>query len=119
MRYGTWTWAPFWPILLVYFVALFALTMKRQIKHMWKHNYVPWSRGKTRYGEDGGAAPAKPVMKQMGLMGMWNKKAASTDETPPPDAQDADGAVRRRGYLITGTLLRGSLRSNLRRSYPP
>ena len=51
----------FWPILLVYFVALFALTMKRQIKHMWKHNYVPWSRGKTRYGEDGDAAPAKPV----------------------------------------------------------
>lgn len=39
----------FWPILLIYFIALFALTMKRQIKHMWKHNYVPWSHGKQTY----------------------------------------------------------------------
>jgi len=39
----------FWPILLLYFIALFFLTMKRQIKHMWKHNYVPWSAGKTKY----------------------------------------------------------------------
>ncbi|KAF1319134.1 Protein rer1a, partial [Globisporangium splendens] len=39
----------FWPILLIYFIALFTLTMKRQIKHMWKHNYVPWSHGKQTY----------------------------------------------------------------------
>ena len=26
----------FWPILLLYFIALFVLTMKRQIKHMIK-----------------------------------------------------------------------------------
>ncbi|TYZ58650.1 hypothetical protein PybrP1_009237 [[Pythium] brassicae (nom. inval.)] len=39
----------FWPILLIYFLALFTLTMKRQIKHMWKHNYVPWSHGKQTY----------------------------------------------------------------------
>merc|ERR1712167_545724 len=39
----------FWPILLLYFIALFFLTMKRQIKHMWKHKYVPWSAGKTVY----------------------------------------------------------------------
>ena len=51
----------FWPILVLYFCILFGISMKRQIKHMWKHNYVPWSRGKTRYGEDGDAAPAKPV----------------------------------------------------------
>ena len=37
----------FWPILLLYFIALFFLTMKRQIKHMIKHRYVPWSFGKT------------------------------------------------------------------------
>ena len=37
----------FWPILLIYFCALF-LTMKRQIKHMVKHKYVPWV-GKTKY----------------------------------------------------------------------
>ncbi|GMF25455.1 unnamed protein product [Phytophthora lilii] len=39
----------FWPILLIYFIVLFALTMKRQIKHMWKHNYVPWDHGKQVY----------------------------------------------------------------------
>eukprot|EP00611_Tribonema_gayanum_P002610 TRINITY_DN1195_c0_g1_i1.p1 TRINITY_DN1195_c0_g1~~TRINITY_DN1195_c0_g1_i1.p1 ORF type:complete len:191 (-),score=58.87 TRINITY_DN1195_c0_g1_i1:872-1444(-) len=45
----------FWPILLVYFVVLFFLTMKRQIKHMIKHRYVPWNWGKAKYrGGDGG-----------------------------------------------------------------
>lgn len=39
----------FWPILLLYFIALFFLTMKRQIKHMIKHRYVPWSWGKTKF----------------------------------------------------------------------
>lgn len=44
----------FWPILLLYFIALFVLTMKRQIKHMIKHKYVPWSFGKQRYkGKEG------------------------------------------------------------------
>ncbi|ETV72574.1 hypothetical protein H257_12338 [Aphanomyces astaci] len=39
----------FWPILLMYFILLFTLTMKRQIKHMCKHNYMPWSSGKQVY----------------------------------------------------------------------
>jgi hypothetical protein len=39
----------FWPILLLYFCVLFTLTMKRQIKHMRKHNYVPWSCGKAKH----------------------------------------------------------------------
>lgn len=39
----------FWPILLVYFITLFAMTMKRQIKHMRKFKYVPWSYGKKTY----------------------------------------------------------------------
>lgn len=39
----------FWPILLIYFVMLFFLTMRRQISHMVKHKYVPWSSGKTKY----------------------------------------------------------------------
>jgi len=39
----------FWPILLIYFFALFFLTMKRQVKHMIKHKYVPWSWGKKSY----------------------------------------------------------------------
>lgn len=39
----------FWPILLLYFFTLFCITMKRQIKHMLKYSYLPWTRGKTIY----------------------------------------------------------------------
>ncbi|ETV95655.1 hypothetical protein H310_11074 [Aphanomyces invadans] len=49
----------FWPILLMYFILLFTLTMKRQIKHMWKHNYVPWSTGKQVYKGKGGGKDSK------------------------------------------------------------
>ena len=55
----------FWPILLLYFLALFVLTMKRQIKHMIKHRYVPWSRGKkATYKKERvvSAADAAPTM---------------------------------------------------------
>jgi hypothetical protein len=36
----------FWPILLCYWIVLFVLTMKRQILHMIKYKYVPFSMGK-------------------------------------------------------------------------
>lgn len=49
----------FWPILLLYFIVLFVLTMQRQIKHMIKYKYVPFSFGKTTYGGGSG----KPVAK--------------------------------------------------------
>ncbi|GAB2231735.1 hypothetical protein Droror1_Dr00010747 [Drosera rotundifolia] len=39
----------FWPILLFYWVMLFTLTMRRQIEHMIKYKYVPFSFGKMRY----------------------------------------------------------------------
>jgi len=39
----------FWPILLLYFITLFLITMKRQIRHMIKYGYLPWTHGKTRY----------------------------------------------------------------------
>jgi len=39
----------FWPILLLYFITLFGITMKRQIMHMIKYRYLPWTRGKTKY----------------------------------------------------------------------
>jgi hypothetical protein len=39
----------FWPILLCYWFILFALTMKRQIMHMIKYKYVPFSIGKQKY----------------------------------------------------------------------
>jgi hypothetical protein len=32
----------FWPILLIYFLVLFTLTMKKQILHMIKHRYIPF-----------------------------------------------------------------------------
>ena len=51
----------FWPILLVYFFALFFLTMKRQIKHMIKHKYVPWSWGKKSYLDGGGSSASRPA----------------------------------------------------------
>lgn len=41
----------YWPILVVYFCVLFALTMRRQIQHMMKYKYIPFDIGrKARYG---------------------------------------------------------------------
>ncbi|CAL9063146.1 unnamed protein product [Musa banksii] len=39
----------FWPILLFYWFVLFTVTMKRQILHMIKYKYVPFTFGKQRY----------------------------------------------------------------------
>ncbi|CAI9294712.1 unnamed protein product [Lactuca saligna] len=39
----------FWPILLCYWFVLFAMTMKRQIMHMVKYKYIPFSIGKQKY----------------------------------------------------------------------
>jgi hypothetical protein len=43
----------FWPILVMYFGVLFFMTMKRQIQHMYKHKYVPFSFGKSKYSNAG------------------------------------------------------------------
>lgn len=40
----------FWPILLIYFIVLFTLTMRRQIQHMIKYKYLPFDLGKAKYG---------------------------------------------------------------------
>ncbi|KAK4686134.1 hypothetical protein P7C73_g3998, partial [Tremellales sp. Uapishka_1] len=41
----------YWPILLIYFLTLFGLTMRKQIQHMIKYKYIPFDLGKkTRYG---------------------------------------------------------------------
>ncbi|BAE65021.1 golgi family protein [Aspergillus flavus] len=40
----------FWPVLVVYWIILFVLTMRRQIQHMIKYRYVPFSFGKAKYG---------------------------------------------------------------------
>jgi len=52
----------FWPILLIYWVMLFFITMKRQIRHMIKHRYLPFSFGKQKYGS-GGKAGGQSVSK--------------------------------------------------------
>ncbi|KAI5949536.1 hypothetical protein KGF54_005413 [Candida jiufengensis] len=39
----------FWPILLMYFIILFTLTMRKQIQHMIKYKYLPFDLGKTKY----------------------------------------------------------------------
>ncbi|KTG45366.1 hypothetical protein cypCar_00005586 [Cyprinus carpio] len=39
----------FWPILVMYFIMLFCITMKRQIKHMIKYRYLPFTHGKRTY----------------------------------------------------------------------
>ncbi|KAI8989286.1 retrieval of early ER protein Rer1 [Pilobolus umbonatus] len=39
----------YWPILLVYFIILFGLTMRRQIGHMIKYKYIPFDLGKKSY----------------------------------------------------------------------
>lgn len=42
----------FWPVLVFYWLILFCLTMRRQIQHMIKYRYVPFSFGKTRYNRN-------------------------------------------------------------------
>ena len=40
----------FWPVLVVYWLMLTGLTMRRQIQHMIRYRYVPWDLGKMKYG---------------------------------------------------------------------
>ena len=39
----------FWPVLVMYFIILFIITMRRQIAHMIKHKYLPFEHGKATY----------------------------------------------------------------------
>ncbi|EGC39612.1 hypothetical protein DICPUDRAFT_26615 [Dictyostelium purpureum] len=39
----------FWPILLIYFIIIFTVTMKKQIKHMIKYKYIPFDLNKKKY----------------------------------------------------------------------
>ncbi|KAI7485128.1 retrieval of early ER protein Rer1 [Hortaea werneckii] len=39
----------FWPVLVLYWLILVFLTMRRQIQAMIKYRYVPWDFGKTKY----------------------------------------------------------------------
>ena len=42
----------FWPILFLYWLALATFTLRRQIKHMIKHRYVPFDFGKPSVRSD-------------------------------------------------------------------
>ncbi|KFX95399.1 hypothetical protein O988_05801 [Pseudogymnoascus sp. VKM F-3808] len=42
----------FWPVLVIYWFILFTLTMRRQIQHMIKYRYVPFSFGKAKYNKN-------------------------------------------------------------------
>ncbi|MES1913673.1 MAG: hypothetical protein MHM6MM_005842 [Cercozoa sp. M6MM] len=50
----------FWPILVMYFCVLFALTMRQRIAHMIKYKYIPFSFGKKVYR--GTAAETNPLL---------------------------------------------------------
>ncbi|KAL1463229.1 hypothetical protein WDU94_015002 [Cyamophila willieti] len=52
----------FWPILVLYFITLFIITMKRQIKHMIKYRYVPFSFGKPKYAGHEDTAGKAPLI---------------------------------------------------------
>ncbi|KAI1330434.1 retrieval of early ER protein Rer1 [Xylariaceae sp. FL0255] len=41
----------FWPVLVMYWFILLVLTMRKQIQHMIKYRYVPFTFGKTKYGK--------------------------------------------------------------------
>merc|ERR1711871_1685704 len=50
----------FWPILLLYFLMLFGMTMKKQISHMIQHNYRPWTTNKETFGDAAAAVGGAP-----------------------------------------------------------
>jgi len=51
----------FWPILVMYFITLFCITMKRQIKHMIRYRYIPFTFGKPKFqGKEPPASAAAP-----------------------------------------------------------
>lgn len=55
----------FWPILVMYFITLFCITMKRQIKHMIRYRYIPFTFGKPKFAskeEPAAGAPGAPSM---------------------------------------------------------
>lgn len=60
----------FWPILLFYWLSLFILTMRRQITHMIKYKYVPFSLGK-QVSKDPSYLEFRPTW-FVGLCVNWN-----------------------------------------------
>ncbi|CAB3371904.1 Hypothetical predicted protein [Cloeon dipterum] len=57
----------FWPILVMYFITLFCITMKKQIKHMIKYRYLPFTHSKPRYQthQDAAKPEAAPLVAEI------------------------------------------------------
>ncbi|CAK9134992.1 unnamed protein product [Ilex paraguariensis] len=64
----------FWPILLFYWLLLFMLTMRKQILHMMKYKYVPFSFGKQRYNKK-----TEPSADNEDLLPMFSCSALNED----------------------------------------
>ena len=60
----------FWPILVGYFLVLFATTMKDRVKHMIEYRYVPFSTGKKKYEpkEEGAKKSSGPLRLVLGII---------------------------------------------------
>ncbi|CAD5212431.1 unnamed protein product [Bursaphelenchus okinawaensis] len=77
----------FWPILVMYFFFLTFLTLKRQIMHMIKYRYIPFTFGKPRPGASGKhhqsnrVAPAEPLSP---LLQSQAPTAPPEYQPPPP-----------------------------------
>lgn len=51
----------FWPILLLYFIVLCYVTLQRQIAHMIKYRYMPFTYGKPRPQSKGGSDTVRQI----------------------------------------------------------
>eukprot|EP01083_Nonionella_stella_P014433 40546_1 len=102
----------FWPILLIYFFFLFFLTMRRQIQHMMRHKYLPFSFGKPKFSGSKKSA-SKPVTPVSGVsssgVGVSMSQPRPTLSTPvmpkmtpaPPTSMGAPAGFS--GYVPTST----------------
>lgn len=101
----------FWPILLLYFVLLFALTMRRQIKHMIKYRYIPFDIGKKSYKKSGPRVSQAAAQIATSLMGMkqgdssqaYGQTTASGVSRPPVAAASGATAVRSPPYSTSSS----------------
>lgn len=74
----------FWPVLVVYFLMLFAVTMRRQWQDMKKLRYVPWDIGqKRRYG-GGKDDPRRVSAAAAAANDAAPAVSAGTSYAPPP-----------------------------------
>uniref|UniRef100_A0A6A7GBC3 Protein RER1 n=1 Tax=Hirondellea gigas TaxID=1518452 RepID=A0A6A7GBC3_9CRUS len=107
----------FWPILVVYFFILFFMTMKRQIGHMIKWKYVPFSFGKPKFGSEQ-KVPDATVSRDKAVGGPVGNIPRVAPSQPKATADDAPPTRVAAGF--TGNVARSSIRSytnSVKRNY--